>query len=58
MTPSITPTPSSASSSRRSWPGCSRSPPAWVRCSETRPEGRAGLQPQMRCLDPSRLAPL
>jgi len=33
----ITLAPSSASSSRRSWPGCWRSPPAWVRCPETPP---------------------
>jgi len=58
MTLAITPQPASASSSRRSWPGYWRSPPAWMRCSETPSEGRAGLQPQMRCLDPSRLAPL
>jgi len=58
MTLAITPTLPSAFSSRRSWPGCWRSPPAWMRCSETPPEGHAGLQPHVRCFDPSRLAPL
>jgi len=41
----ITQPPPSASASHRAWPGCWRSPPAWMRCSETPPEGRASLQP-------------
>jgi len=56
MTLAITQPPPSASASRRAWPGCWRSPPAWMRCSETPPEGRASLQPHVRRLDPSRLA--
>jgi len=58
MTLAITQPPPSASASRQAWPGCWRSPPAWMRCSETPPEGYASLQPQVRRLDPSRLAPL
>jgi len=58
MTPAITQPPPSASSSRRSWPGCWWSPPAWVRCLETPPEGRAGLQPQVGRLELSCLAML
>ncbi len=46
MTPAITPTPLSAP--RRTWPGCLRRLPAWVRWSETPPEDSTGLQPQAR----------
>jgi len=56
MTLAITQPPPSASASRRARPGCWRCPPAWIRCSETPPEGRAGLQPHVRRLDPSSLA--
>ena len=53
MALAITQQPPSASSRAR--PGCRRNPPAWMRWSETPPEGRASFQPQMRRLDLSRL---